>query len=154
MPKPLQLVRLRVEDDGGREVFEEVLTERLEEHVFRLRRSPGLVLGLAAGDEIEVDEGGGFSLLKRAGNICIQVYWRGDLRDLEQFVGLRLKKIGGWIDGRSHAEIVCTVPISAGFQSVESVFNSAAQEYSGLEWYYGNVYDPVDGVTPLNWWAD
>jgi hypothetical protein len=21
-------------------------------------------------------------------------------------------------------------------------------------WYYGNVYDPEDGVTPLNWWED
>jgi hypothetical protein len=29
-----------------------------------------------------------------------------------------------------------------------------AKEVSpNCEWYYGNVYDLKDGVTPLNWWA-
>jgi hypothetical protein len=25
------------------------------------------------------------------------------------------------------------------------------EQFPGSEWYYGNVYDPRDGVTPLNW---
>ncbi len=24
--------------------------------------------------------------------------------------------------------------------------------FVGVEWYYGNVYETHDGVTPMNWW--
>jgi hypothetical protein len=27
-------------------------------------------------------------------------------------------------------------------------------DYPNTIWYYGNVYDPEDGETPLEWWLD
>jgi hypothetical protein len=44
------------------------------------------------------------------------------------------------------------VPLSEGFSKIEKVFNSTVEKCSGYGWSYGNVYDPTDGVTPLNWW--
>ena len=49
---------------------------------------------------------------------------------------------------------VFTVPVSAGFGPVEAVFNSYTQRHPDVEWYFANVYDERDGVTPLNWWSN
>jgi hypothetical protein len=48
---------------------------------------------------------------------------------------------------------VFTVPVSAGFGAVEAAFDGYVRRQPGAEWYFGNVYDERDGMTPLNWWA-
>lgn len=47
-----------------------------------------------------------------------------------------------------------TVPVSAGFVAIEGVLNGLNDRFPDYEWFYGNVYDPKDGETPLNWWKD
>ena len=38
------------------------------------------------------------------------------------------------------------------------LLDHAKREFVGRDgqsaWMYGNVYDPADGETPLNWWLD
>jgi hypothetical protein len=136
---------------SGEPVFEEVLVERLPTpgHV-RVLASPGLVLDVAAGDVLKVDpESHGFSTVSRGGNLAIQVYGPHAAADsIEQ----EISAIGGRIDGRERNLTVFTVPASVGFPAVEKILNSLTARHSEMEWYYGNVYDKDDGVTPLNWW--
>jgi hypothetical protein len=65
---------------------------------------------------------------------------------------LRPLGTGGRLDGRSPGKLVYTLPVSAGFASIEAELQSVVEKFSNVEWFYGNVYDPADGVTPLNWW--
>ena len=32
--------------------------------------------------------------------------------------------------------------------------NKALKDKEDAVWVYANVYDPMDGETPLNWWHD
>ncbi|GCB53405.1 hypothetical protein SNL152K_10762 [Streptomyces sp. NL15-2K] len=62
-----------------------------------------------------------------------------------------IRPLGGRMDGRARNLTVLTVPVASGFGELESILNHAAEENTSAEWYYGNVYDPEDGVTPLSW---
>lgn len=136
---------------AGKPVFEEVHVDPVGTQ-FRLLQSPGLALGLAAGDLVEVDDSGMYRVVARGGNICLQVYGGEFLQALEDELTVELSKYDGVLDGKSNRQLVYTVPVSAGFESIEMVLNNAVARCPGAEWYYGNVYDPEDGVTPLNWW--
>jgi hypothetical protein len=112
---------------------------------------------MAAGDEFELRPADplGYRVLRRAGNLCVWFFFpepganRGPEADeLRQAV----ESLGGRLDGGGHTSLVFTIPVSAGFSAVEALFNQAEQVYPGSTWMYGNVYDPVDGRTPLNWW--
>ena len=48
--------------------------------------------------------------------------------------------------------LVHTIPLSAGFDAGAAAFDDAVHRHPGSARLYGNVYDPSDGVTPLNWW--
>lgn len=136
---------------SGMPAFEELLVERTSEGRFKLLRSPGLVLGLAADDVIEAPGDGTFSLVQRGMNLCIQIFGAGDLTPLERLLSERLGKLGGRLDGQTKRVLVYTVSVSAGFPAVEAILKDAVGELPGAEWYFGNVYDPVDD-RPLNWW--
>ncbi|MFJ3235918.1 DUF4265 domain-containing protein [Streptomyces sp. NPDC086787] len=136
---------------SGEPVFEEVLVERLAipGHV-RVLASPGVVLDVAAGDVIKVDsENHEFSTVSRGGNLAIQVYGPHDAADS---IEREMSALGGRIDGRERNLTVFTVPASVGFPAVERVLNLLTTRHAGVEWYYGNVYEKNDGVTPLKWW--
>jgi hypothetical protein len=138
----------------GSTVLEEVVVEALESGRYRLEQSPGLVMGIAAGDVFELTEERKAVVLERGGNLCIQVYHPpGDATDLERALTERLQPLGGRLDGRSRWQVVYTVPVAVGFKAVEAVLNATVAEFSGAEWYYANVYDNDDGITPLNWWV-
>jgi hypothetical protein len=64
----------------------------------------------------------------------------------------KVEAIGGRVDGESHGLLVFTLPASAGFGVIERIFRDAERQYPECRWMYGNVYDPTDGITPLNWW--
>ncbi len=65
----------------------------------------------------------------------------------------KLKQLGGWLDGGVPGRlIVLTIPVIAGFAKIEALLNHWVAENGPAEWFYGNVYDPADGVTPLGWW--
>jgi hypothetical protein len=44
-------------------------------------------------------------------------------------------------------------PVTAGFPAIETVMAKAKAIDPDCEWFYGNVYDLKDAVTPLNWWT-
>ncbi|MEV7868074.1 DUF4265 domain-containing protein [Streptomyces sp. NPDC088124] len=148
-PRTIRL--LAGKKSSGDPVFEEVRVEELgTPGDYRLMASPGLVLGIASGDLLRVDpKTGKFDVLDRGGNICIQLYGPHSVSDS---VASAIESLGGWMDGRSTKLTVFSLPATCGFTEVEKVLNSTMEENSGVEWYYGNVYDESDGVTPLNWW--
>lgn len=122
------------------------------EQTFRLLASPGLVLGIAAGDLFRVNASLEPEVVARGGNLCIQVFRSAGVTEIEPITTPATERIGGWLDGRVAKELVYTIPVSAGFSAVESIFLDVARGFPDIEWHYGNVYDPIDGVTPLNWW--
>ncbi len=137
----------------GRPVYEELLVDRLQGGVFRLVASPGLVLGLGAGDEIEVDPiGGVFTVHRRGGNLAVWLYTNDGMADAVDALSSAVALLGGRVDGRAERLVVFTIPADAGFPAVEETFYRFVDENPGAEWFFGNVYDPADGVTPLNWW--
>jgi hypothetical protein len=139
---------------NGSPFYESVLVEPVGNGRYVVLASPGLVEGIAAGDEIEPIEGqpGAYRVLTRGGNACIQFFWRGDIDRCERELLPEVEALGGRLDGRTDGLLVFTIPASAGFTNIEAFFTPAQSEYDGCIWMYGNVYDPADGVTPLNWW--
>ena len=147
-------VRLLIETREGKPVHEEVHVEDRGAGTYRLLQSPGLVLGLAADDVFLVQPDDTFKLLQRGGNIAIQMFSEHPLDRIEPQVSSELARIGGRLDGKAPNLLVYTVSVKIGFPEIERVLNSVAASFPTIQWYYGNVYDPADGVTPLNWWLD
>lgn len=149
-----ETIPLRVGNDSGAQpILERIPARRLSSSRFQLIRSPGLVEGLAAGDEIEVVDQNRFVVKQRGGNVCVWVYFERELEpvgtaDLREEV----ESLGGYLDGGTHASLIFTIPASAGLKRIESVFERLVDPTAGVTWMFGNVYDPVDGRTPLGWW--
>jgi len=137
---------------GGSRVEESVQAEELEGSRYRLVQSPGLVLGLAADDEFELHDDGTFEVTRRGGNLCIQIFFLKGAAALEPDASRLLEPLGGRLDGKTKQALVYTVPVAVGFPVVERALGELTLQFPLMEWYYGNVHDPVDGVTPLNWW--
>jgi hypothetical protein len=145
-------VRLLVDVKNEKPAYEEVHVEDCGSATYRLLQSPGLVLGLAAGDVLVLEQGGTFTLVERGRNICIQIFSKSMLDQIEQAATSALARIGGRLDGKASVELVYTVSANVGFPAIEEILRDLQARFPVLEWYYGNVYDPADGVTPLNWW--
>ena len=135
----------------GSPFYEEVLVEPLGDGRYKLVQSPGLVLDTAADDIFELDDQHRLEMIERGMNLCIQVFHRTKGTELERALARRMITVGGRLDGQTASVIVYTVPVSVGFRRVEEALEVVA-EFPDAKWYYGNVYDPEDGVTPLNWW--
>jgi hypothetical protein len=140
----------------GTPVVEEVPVEPLGGRRYRLRASPGLLEGMAAGDEFETagtEERPVFRLLRRGGNVSVQFFAAKDsVESCETFLLPRMRALGGRLDGRRENLLVFTIPVAVGFPAIEGVIREGQAAFPGSEWMYGNVYDPADGHTPLNWW--
>ena len=136
---------------SGRPVYEEVLAEVLDDGSCLLKKSPGLLQGLAAGDLFVVDDDGRYTVTRRSRNVCIQVFRESRIDMCEDELLRGMESIGGWLDGKTSRLLVFTVPVSSGFAAMEEVIDSVRRRFPNVEWMYGNVYSPADG-TPLNWW--
>lgn len=136
----------------------EPVAERLqviihEDNSCELVKSPAFVKGIARGDVIKLEPGSqDFTLLKRSGNLSIRVYCRDDSSELVDELTPPLEKMGGDLDIETPRMLVYSIHVSCGFQQIEQLLNSVASD--DVAWMYGNVYDPADGQTPLNWWLD
>jgi hypothetical protein len=149
-----QHIRLLVEYRDGKPSVELVHAVELGEGRFRLLYSPGFVEGIAAGDEFRLlDEHGAFEVTRRSGNVAVQVFGSEPLAPQAGGLVRRVAELGGVLDGQIERGMVFTIPVAAGFPAIESVFNEFVSSHPGTEWLFGNVYDPRDGVTPLNWWV-
>jgi hypothetical protein len=136
---------------SGDPVFEEVLVDDLGNDRYRIVATPGLVLNVAADDVVVFDRSKRtVSIESRGRNLAVQVHAPPEVADeLVDPIG----KLGGVMHGREGPLTVFTVPVAVGFPAVERVLRDLVRRHPEAEWYYGNVYDPADGVTPLNWWT-
>lgn len=137
-----------VGDDGKPTTVKPTATQ------YRLLRSPAFVRGLAAGDKISfpADTPHGYKLIQRSGNLCLRILSKSNIDDVLQVLTPQIELLDGILDVETPRLLVYSIHVSIGFQSIEAVLNRISEQFPGTLWYYGNVYDPADGVTPLDWW--
>ncbi len=149
-------IQLPVLDESGQRGFDEVLSaEPLGRGRFRLLASPGLVEGVAAGDELELAPADptGYRVLRRGGQLCVWVYVPEPPPEQTEARLIRAAAtLGGYLDGGNTGLRILTVPVSAGFGRVEAELAAVVTDLRGSTWAYGNVYDSRNGGRPLGWW--
>lgn len=137
--------------------FEAVPAKRISKGVYRLLASPGFAPDVAAEDVVQVTRDGELRIIRRGGNVCIQVFFKECSNEIFESVNSSVLQLGGYLDGgmeqESGALLILTVPIGAGFPSIELAMQEIAELPHFDCWMYGNVYES-DGVTPLNWWIE
>ncbi|WP_226703393.1 DUF4265 domain-containing protein [Microbulbifer elongatus] len=158
MTTALQIIELFAgTNPDGEPVVERMQVRVNEDDSVQLVRSPAFIKGLASGDTIKVNredpEKPSFELIKRSGNLAVRVFCRGDSTKLSDQLTPQLEKLGGELDMESPRLLVYSIHVSCGFEEIEKILNGVCDGANSV-WYYGNVYDPVDGQTPLNWWQD
>lgn len=152
-------VKLVAEFREGNPVYEQVPAVKIGENRYRLTGSPGFAPGVASGDEIALDtsQSLGYRILKRSGNLAIQLFLKRCTADERRMLVEMVHSVGGHLDGGKEGKAGCllifTVPVVAGFDTIESVMGEITRLFAVDRWMYGNVYDVRDGVTPLNWWV-
>lgn len=155
---PHAQVRLPVFDSAGQLSLEETLpAEPLGGNRYRLVASPGLVEGLAAGDEIELDGSvpSGFRVLRRSGQLCIWFYLAKTVPSAADARVIRAAdRLGGYLDGGRAQLRVLTIPVTAGFEAVGRELDDAVRDLPGSSWLYGNVYEGGNPERPLEWWLE
>ena len=142
--------------ESGQPVYEEVPVEILGDGRYRLLASPGILDGLASGDIFVIDPISSLYRVKEhGGNLCVQVWYPGlDLAgrvDAELVPGVIA--LGGTLDGREQELSSFTLPLSAGMDSIEQLFNDWVDRADGATWSFANAYED-DGITPLPWLAE
>ena len=65
-----------------------------------------------------------------------------------------IEKLGGSLDLQTDRALVYSIHFSIGFSTIEKLLDTVSAEYPDTFWYYGNVYDPDDGTTPMLWWEE
>ncbi len=139
----------------GSPVAEQLQVVKADDGSFVLLRSPAFIKGLAKGDQISLKEKEkSFELIKRSGNLCIRIFAREDMEQLCEDVRPLFEKLGGALDHENDRLLVFSIHVSCGFEAIEKILNDHVGEETESAWVYGNVYDPADGETPLNWWQD
>ncbi|MFC6487932.1 DUF4265 domain-containing protein [Nitratireductor sp. GCM10026969] len=138
---------------SGNPVFENLPVIALGDGKYELRASPGLVLGVAKADIIEVAEEGAFSVISRGGNVCVQILLERPVENLQKIESRLTLALTGSVDGLTDRQLVLSIPVSNGFQKIELCIQEIIANLPGADWHYGNVYDDEkDGTTPLDWW--
>jgi len=145
-------------NEAGEAIFESVWVETLvsaPDHV-RLLKSPLFARNLAAGDRLKVINPvtAEYELLQRSGNLSVRVFRKHQLQPLADFLIPLMEKAGGVLDLQNNRALVFSIHVSIGFQTIEILLNKSCATYPDTIWYYGNVYDPEDGTTPLGWWSE
>ena len=144
-------------DPQGQPVLEKLEAWALAtEHCYELMRSPLFVRNLAAGDIFRLTRQtpGAFEVLRRSGRLTLRVYRRSDLDALERELTPEVEKLDGTLDRASERALAYSLHVNVGFAAVEAQFDRPPEASPGSSWLYGNVYDPADGTTPLNWWHE
>lgn len=137
----------------GNPVVERLSVRVNEDDSCQLVKSPAFIKGIASGDTIKLEKGTqDFSLIKRAGNLAIRVISREDISDVAEQLTPALEKLGGELDIETPRMLVYSIHVSCGFNEIEAILNKVVSDT--VIWLYGNVYDPTDGQTPLNWWQE
>lgn len=144
-------------DSQGSPVMEKLEVKYQEQAgSFELIRSPLFVRNLAAGDIFTCaqDNPANYQVIKRSGNLAIRVFRKESIQELEEILTPEVEMMDGSLDLQSERALVYSVHVNIGFSEIEKIFDGAMARYTDSVWYYGNIYDPDDGVTPLNWWDE
>ena len=157
MPEVMEIDLPICHNETARPGTEVVAVVQIAPGRYRLVYSPGVIEGLAKGDEIELADTDpkGFHVLQRSGYLCVWFYFeqpgvnRGPEGDR---VRAAVEQFGGTCDGGGNTHLVFSVPVSLGFPAIEQRFNDLAGQYPGSTWLFGNVYDPWNDFKPLGWW--
>jgi hypothetical protein len=151
MPGCEEHVQLFVEGGGGG--TQAVPVRRLPSEELESLFSPGFVEGIAAGDVVKIidAEAGTFEVRRRGGNLSVKLLREAGIGPVLESLEPELALLRARVDGNIERAAVLTIPISSGFRSIEAVMSRLSAEFPGLEWYFGNVYDPAG--KPLNWWT-
>lgn len=143
------------QDSEGQQILEkiEVFVMEQPDH-YELKQAPMLLRGIAKGDIILVDRQhtNKFVVVKRSGNLTIRVFRKTDMESLENTLTPQVEKHDGCLDIKTDRALSYSIHVNLGFAAIEALFDNAMSAYPDSVWYYGNVYNPIDGVTPLNWW--
>ncbi len=142
-------------DQGGQPIVERLPVRVSEDNCCQLVKSPAFVAGIASGDTIRLEPGSqDFTLVKRSGNLSIRVISRDDIAKLANNLGSALEKLGAELDTETERMLVFSIHVSCGFSAIEQCLNQHVGKDGRSAWFYGNVYDPADGTTPLLWWNE
>jgi Domain of unknown function (DUF4265) len=152
--KPLQVIEMFAGvDPSGKPFVEQLQVRELDDGSLELVQSPAFVKGLASGDRVKMmPDTYEFNLVKRSGNLSIRVYSRDNIEHLSDLLTPELEKLGGELDRETARMLIYSIHVSCGFTAIEAILNQHIRGDSA--WMYGNVYDPADGTTPLNWWQE
>ena len=140
--------------EDGEMVFEQVRAKDIGDGCYELLMPPLFARGAAKGDVIRMMVAGGFEVEQHNGNLCARVIARQGIDEIRQRLDAPLKALEAELDFENERTLVYSIPVKAGFDKIEAAFNQALQGRDEAMWMYANVYDPVDGETPLNWWHD
>lgn len=153
--KALQVIELFAGNDPqGQPIVERLAVKQNDDDSFTLVKSPAFARGLASGDIVKlVDDSKEFEIKQHSGNLCIRVYAKHDIDRINEELTPVLEKLGGELDTETPRFLVYSIHVSCGFKTIEAILNEHVNHQECM-WMYGNVYDPTDGVTPLNWWLD
>lgn len=139
----------------GNSVVERLQVLEQEDDAFILVKSPAFIKGIVRGDKIKLNkEDHSFELIARSGNLCIRVFAKEDIQQLAEDLTPPIEKLGGELDLENPRMLIYSIHVSCGFKQIEAILDDLIGEETNSAWIYGNVYDPSDGVTPLNWWKD
>lgn len=154
--KSLQVIELFAGmDASGQPIVEKLQVRELEDGTLQLVQSPAFAKGLASGDTLRMlSKTREFDLVKRSGNLSIRVFSRGDIQQLSDELTPELEKLGGELERETPRMLGYSIHVSCGFDAIETILNRYVGQDGQSQWMYGNVYDPQDGATPLNWWQD
>ena len=145
-------------DDAGQPVFESLEVELLDQDTahIRLLKSPLFVRNLAAGDKLRVIDSNSaeYELVQRSGNLSVRAFRTYQLEALSEVFTPTIEKLGGSLDLQTDRALVYSIHFSIGFSTIEKLLDTVSAEYPDTFWYYGNVYDPDDGTTPMLWWEE
>jgi len=154
--KSLQLIELFAGlGADGKPIVEKLQVRELEDGTLQLVQSPAFAKGLASGDTLRMlPQTREFDLVQRSGNLSIRIFGKGDIQRLCDELTPELEKLGGELERETPRMLAYNIHVSCGFDAIETILNQHVGKDDQTMWMYGNVYDPQDGVTPLNWWLD
>ena len=134
-------VLLRIGECNGKPDFEPVHVDQIEGERYRVLFSPGLAYGVAAGDEIKLDQDGRYEVIARGGNFAVRLLCARGVSSIEQELTEQVVNIGGRLDGQVRNGLAYTIPAQVGRDVIGQLFAKAKRETPETVWEYGNVYE-------------
>jgi len=140
---------------NGKPIVEKLPVRELDTGELQLVQSPAFAKGLASGDVLKCSPTTReFEIVQRSGNLNVRVFSKGDIAEIADGLIADMEKLGGELDLETPRMLVFSIHVSCGFTAIENILNQHVGLDGQSAWMYGNVYDPTDGSTPLNWWLD